>query len=379
MTHIIQPAGSVTLNRTSNVPQGSFLSGLESVRGIAALAVALFHSFHLIPVDGTRAFDLRLWDISDATQAMMRLLFIPFNGGAAVILFFVLSGFVLYLSLKSVFCLSIASAAKFSARRFLRIYPALAVNILAFAIVWILFDRQFPQFGMKPYDTVLLVQNLALRDYSVNGVTWTLLIELLAVPGILIAKLVDLKWPKYGLAICALSFFIIAVTPLNFKFEFVKFYYLFALGMLVAKAYLAGAKLSAHGHAWILSSSLAFLLCARIILGHYSKWTVLVEGVSSAGLIAAIVLLPTARINRALEARPLRFLGRVSFSFYLYHPLALGVIYNILSVIMYPWMIAHPILGSSLIGLTTVPIALPLAWIAFRLIERPSITVRRLF
>lgn len=82
------------------VPQRLFLTELESVRGLAALSVAIFHSAHIVPVDGKPFFFLKkFYQLDSGSEIVMRLLMTIFSGGAAVSMFFVLSGFVLMLSL----------------------------------------------------------------------------------------------------------------------------------------------------------------------------------------------------------------------------------------------------------------------------------------
>src|SRR5438874_7442953 len=119
--------------------RAEFHPRIESLRGIAALMVAVFHSIHLLPVDGIPHIYLRtISDVHGAQAITTRLLMVFFNGGAAVSLFFVMSGLVLALSLRRDQRPVSQLAPAFAARRFFRIYPTLAFNVLVYAAaMWI--------------------------------------------------------------------------------------------------------------------------------------------------------------------------------------------------------------------------------------------------
>ena len=103
------------------------------------------------------------------------------------------------------------------------------------------------------------------------------------------------------------------------------------------------------------------------------------EGFASAALIAALVFGPRLALHEVLERKLFRFFGRISYSYYLYHPLALGVFVPILTIITPPsWLQAHPFLGSAAIAITTVGATIPLAYISFVLTERPMIRLSHL-
>src|SRR5262245_27458566 len=85
-----------------------FITRLESLRGVAAMTVAIGHSFRVVQGDGVQAVAGTWIDRA-------------FNGNAAVTLFFVLSGYVLGLSLRNASSISVRSAGAFGVRRFFRI------------------------------------------------------------------------------------------------------------------------------------------------------------------------------------------------------------------------------------------------------------------
>src|SRR6266496_177159 len=100
-------------------PRGStpFITRLESLRGVAAMTVAIGHSFRVFHGDGAQAL---------ASTWIDRV----FNGNAAVTLFFVLSGYVLGLSLRNASAFSVRSMGAFGVRRFFRIYPVFLLSTL---------------------------------------------------------------------------------------------------------------------------------------------------------------------------------------------------------------------------------------------------------
>ena len=92
---------------------------LESVRGLAALSVALFHSAAIVPINGnTEIYRITLWHLDSAAITAMRLVMVVFSGGAPVSIFFVLSGFVLMLALMRDTRPPVALSIAFAARRF---------------------------------------------------------------------------------------------------------------------------------------------------------------------------------------------------------------------------------------------------------------------
>ena len=77
-----------------------FNKNLESLRGVAALMVALCHCLLVLSVDGIDNIWFAHFDELNGVQsAITRCLLVFLNGGAAVTVFFVLSGYVLGLSL----------------------------------------------------------------------------------------------------------------------------------------------------------------------------------------------------------------------------------------------------------------------------------------
>jgi peptidoglycan/LPS O-acetylase OafA/YrhL len=149
---------------------------LESLRGIAALAVVLFHVSHL-------------WTYFRFDNAMPPVWgslrdFLAGAGASSVTLFFVISGLVLRQSLDAkrdgslpVIC------GQFLIARAFRIYPLVVVVVLT----WVATARWLPFPEGAVYDWPTIVRNVALAEASIDWPTWSTRVEIAAIPFILIA------------------------------------------------------------------------------------------------------------------------------------------------------------------------------------------------
>ena len=103
-----------------------FDTRLESLRGIAAVAVVITHSLAIYRIDGCAAF----WALPfhEHTIKTFTLEFVTalFNAGSAVVLFFVLSGYVLTLSLQH----SSDSLIGYAVKRAFRLLPPMRASII---------------------------------------------------------------------------------------------------------------------------------------------------------------------------------------------------------------------------------------------------------
>jgi peptidoglycan/LPS O-acetylase OafA/YrhL len=104
----------------------------------------------------------------------------------------------------------------------------------------------------------------------------------------------------------------------------------------------------------------------------------LFEGFGATVLVTALALGPRLAVHTILETKALRFLGRISYSYFLYHPLMLAVFVPILILIASPaWLDIHPFLGSAVIAIVTVAVTVPLGYVSYLLIEKPMIRLGR--
>ncbi len=358
--------------------QREFIVALESLRGIAALSVALYHSFHLIPVLGVRVYEHRLWDVPSGQALLIRLIMVLFNGSAAVSLFFVLSGFVLALSLRRDKRALPVKGWAFLLRRFIRIYPSLAINILLIFVAIAVIGPYLPGLSLPQFSALQLRDNLLLQDFPINGATWSLMIELVAIPFIFFGFCFSERRGLKGLLALTLVA-IVAIFAKVFLFHLLvdEFVFMFFGGMVVAELWMEQTSLDWRTTIRMIAIAVPVLLFARSILGQGSKYSELVEGCAATVFVAAVVLGPRFALHDILETRTLRFLGRISYSFYLYHPLALYFAFA--AVATSDWMMSRPLIGSAAIALISIAITIPLGCASFSLTERPMIWLSRRF
>jgi peptidoglycan/LPS O-acetylase OafA/YrhL len=283
----------------------TFKPGLESLRGIAALTVAVHH--------GMSAF------VETATipQRLVREGLMPlFSPNPAVIIFFVLSGYVLGESLERN-----GDYIPFIIRRFFRIIPPFVLSVL-FAYVCLstvrLDDRTsanvtgfFHSLFWPEPSLAMLRENLVLISTRINGPTWSILPEILGsliLPFFVFAH--RLAGPRYRWQ----TFVAITALMLLSRGRFALFFY-FGYFLSIEVSRLVSRR-------WWLA-----LICA--IAGYTILWLYEYQQINSAaGLVtptaigAALLIgsLASSRdFARWLEVAPLRFLGRISYSFYLLH------------------------------------------------------------
>ncbi|MFA5041811.1 MAG: acyltransferase family protein, partial [Bdellovibrionales bacterium] len=169
-----------------NTPLGSkktsFDHRIESLRGLAALAVVVTHSSAVLQVDHSPAF----WQLSllkqSLSQQLLTLLVAFFSSGAAVILFFVLSGYVLTLSVcRQKSYESVRGLLSYAVRRLFRLIPPMWASIFLF---WLVLEvvrtpenmSSFTLWFTSVFSVNLsakdILENLFLIDFRANPVTW---------------------------------------------------------------------------------------------------------------------------------------------------------------------------------------------------------------
>ena len=335
------------------------LGYLEGLRGVAALAV-LGHHFMLAMYPG--AYDsnpirfhttgLESWWYGSPLNVLT-------NGNFCVTIFFVLSGMVLsrsYLQ-KNDFGIIISSAK----RRFLRLFiPVGFVIILSFIMLnldaykhmevakisgsdwWLAtswnVDDSFSTF--LAYFTYK-VMFLGLPDYDTS--MWTMSMELFGSFGVfaILAGVYFIKRRYIVYLVAMIIILALGYNDLKSAPSTLKFYYLaFVLGMMLNDFPDVNIKKQGPLVSYVLVPILFF---GGLLLGsfpslawsHYSWWEFVekqeilnrydvIHVIGSMLLVSAIVL--SSILQKILSIKPIIFLGTVSFSLYLLHPLVMSAL-----------------------------------------------------
>lgn len=341
---------------------------LDGLRGYAAMAVVTFHTL----LDRDPTLDQRivrppLQDVTSAYDAVTKLVFMLVSGETAVILFFVLSGLVLFESLRARHAGPTATALGFCVRRVFRLYPTffacLGAALGAFAITGAL-AQQAPHFW----------PNAALYDFSVLGASWTLQIEFLAVPFILVGFWAHRRFGAWGI-VGTYALFTLLLREPHLRMALIRydrFLSCFALGMLIP------TQVGATAARWLTARAWPFVLVALFLMRHVAGlhwWTMKPAQILAALLIALLYHHRAGALGRIFDRPVSQYFGRISYSLYLSNVSFLILTEHWTRDL--PWMKEHPLEWGLALAIPTVGASILTAHVIEFGLERPSIWLGR--
>ena len=378
-----------------------FIATLDGVRGVAIFWVMLFHFAALRDAAGDP------W--VEALRQVPLLNAVIRNGYLGVDLFFLISGFLLPLPwfIHARDGIAAPSARRFYARRFWRIVPAYYLQLaILFAVVLPLLLGA----GYWKRDLYVIIANvlahaaflhntspLTSASMSVNGALWTLAVE---AQYYLLLPLLAPLFVRRPVAATAAAFAVAALWQFAARHDFDSMVawqvalgahwgwpesnvrqllltqlpdYLghFALGMLLGRAWLAWReretgprreRMLLAGTALALAALLAYLGSGVAVWGEQT-W--ILSALCLGTLLFAAVAGRGPVVEALLAKGPLALLGRISYSAYLYHLLALVVL------IKFAGALAPGIVFPAFVAATVA-----LAWLSWRFVEQPLMGVR---
>ena len=357
-------------------PQRGHIVELDSLRGVAALFVVFDHFMHG-------------WVESSPPHFVQYIPYLPFltNGGAAVMMFFVLSGFVLSLPVLSG---KRQSYPIYAVRRVCRIYlPYLAALMIALVFCWRFhgldsYAPVFHNFWQTAPTIHLVVQHLLFLGrydvYAYNAPTWSLVHEMRISLIFPLLCLAAMRLRPWAACLLALAFPIAgrlvekysapwyeSGTSSLFWSETIGFCGVFLVGSLLARYRepLAG---------WLRSLPVVVRWILPVVaIGLYQYPTLLhvprplrnfAVGLGAAYFLI-LALVPDGWLSQLLRRAPLRFLGRISYSLYLTHaPILIVMSLAIWGKMPYVYLL-----------LPFLAIALAFAALFYRVVEQPSIAL----
>lgn len=356
---------------------------LDSIRGLAAFSVVLSHiPFFAFPMPYVMYKALVWLGIN--------------NGHKAVMLFFLLSGFVLslpFLKRKEI------NYVPYVIKRVLRIYiPFLFAIIFAMILSQMFWQEKVGIVGewdllWQTQISVKLVKEhvLFLGNYhtnAFNGVIWSLIHELrisLFFP-LIILLVKRFNW-KINLLICLLLSMIAGLNAIyQFEqsngynttyFKTIEYTVFFIFGSLMAKNKVTLIKMYREKHRsykWCLFLVSLFLYnFSEITIGKLyelsqievlsTQYGIITEyGIALGCCGIVICAMGSIKLEKVLLFRPLIFLGRISYSLYLFH----------LPIILVSIYLFHEVLPLWIISILAIVLSFILSTVAWLFIELPS-------
>jgi len=316
-----------------------FLPRLEALRGIAAVSVVAYH----VTAQFTDTY---------------------VTGMAPVVLFFVLSGFVLAGSLNNN-----PDPITFLRHRLFRLFPAAA------AVVGLLTTLHY-RFGYyvgyeASFDPVNVALNALMIRHDINGVMWSMTVECFATPLILFSV-----WAFHRAGPQPLIALSVVLFGLSFWGSYVHLLSHVA-NLAPLYAFVAGVLLQMHGKAIAdrlgskaflsiaIAAAILFLFCGT---RKQTAPVIALECLSSSVLVLLIAFRPSAHVFAALDLSSVRFYGRISYSFYLLHPIGISLAIRAFDASVLPTVFSIIVATTLAVGITT-----PIAWISWRFIEKPFV------
>jgi peptidoglycan/LPS O-acetylase OafA/YrhL len=348
----------------------SFYPELEALRGIAAFAVLGEHLFlrfqgpDLIRfLDGNGPWNERPGWVIDSIAATI------FPGAAAVSLFFVLSGFVLGETLKRSGQQSRYDV--FMVRRLFRILPALWASVLVAAVIW----NELAQ----PVGLVDVGRHLWLSETWLNSPLWSLRVEIVNS-----ALMPVMWWSCRRLNLTgqlAVLLGLLGLSAHSFGLNSIGYSCAFWLGLMIPGA---GRELIAR----LNRRSATLLFVSSVIAICLSRDLALLSGMHIGRLIAIfpsfyiisfLTHVPDSRLRSLMQSAPARCLGRISYSFYLFHYPALDLTsLGMVALAGAGYWEAHAVFGQVLLFVLALPTTVVMASLSWCFIERPGIRLGKM-
>jgi peptidoglycan/LPS O-acetylase OafA/YrhL len=315
-------------------------TALDGLRGYAALGVALGHSVLAITGLALWSTSLRDFPSMSGAEIFYRLLSLVAPSDAAVMLFFVLSGHVLWQSFARK-NLGAPAVPDYLVSRIFRLFPLIVVTSVLIGL-------------LKHAGFAAILRTAILWNVTLNGVLWSLQVEVIGSVVIVLVWLLARQSGARLLAALAVSLLILPLvrgTPLVFMPAFL-------LGALIGVVpdWLWRSRL-------LFAAGLALLIGTNIVIGHGGA-TRLPEMTGATLVVGCMGALPI----RALRTRLSRFLGEISYPFYLVHPI--GMIFGFHAV---AGLAGAPVLVRiAIFAVVSIGIAIPLAWLLHIAVETPA-------
>jgi peptidoglycan/LPS O-acetylase OafA/YrhL len=348
-------------------PRHAHVPELQSIRGVAALTVLLHHSSFLFSTGAT---------FHVVSETLI-------NAHAAVMIFFVLSGYVLVRSLRNK-AIDLKNCARFYTARLFRIYPALwAACALAVAYLMLVHfqvptqpaSSWYDQYFVAPPGVGDIVRNVTAINSLLVPPSWSVRTELLASAVIPVICVLS----RRGLGIVLLGLLgAIAIAASLGKYHLGAIWVYLPSFVVGAVAFQYQHRLGRlFGKAWVIALATGCLILFRRVnpgwrfeTDYHAIVPTFVESLAAAIIIVGVVARPVASLRNAVMIR----LGDISYSLYLTHFIVMSALAKVLSEFL-----INQDLRALLLMAGTVAVTWPLSTFLYAYVEKPGIWAGRAF
>lgn len=335
------------------------LDYLDSIRGIAAILVVFYHiKDAILKTGGVSAESIdNLFDYIDL-------------GRLGVVIFFITSGFVIPWSLKEG---RPNELKKFMLKRFFRLYPAYWFSIIFSTAIGTTLFAGITVLSFYQVAVNFTMVHKFLGIESVLGSYWTLHLELVFYLACMILFKLGLLHNSYNNCVLVVFFSFLAMLFGIIRYHWgLKLPIIFPLGLscmfygaVLRDAILNDSKNSRTN--CIILTGIYFILLyfsdTAYYQGGWGKWYLTHVVAFSIFFILTMVL----RLHNPVFV----FFGRVSYSLYLLHPIAIALIYLIIPDAYWSSVSLFTLLCM------VIPSATLLSWLSYKYIEIPFINVAK--
>ena len=354
---------------------------LDGLRGLLALIVCLNHSFMVVVIPTFASVWQQNPLIFHGIQSKIQQLFMLLgNGGAAVTLFFLLSGLVLGQSLSNV-QMNFKGIVGFLAKRIIRLYPVylLILFMTALYMKYGFTHETFP-FSSSWFNWWMNFQ-MTLKEFILNfffihayvgGVTWTLRVILIVSLIFPVFFLLNKKTTWWMDTLISALLVYLSFTLLNIEgFRDLRYLYMFYLGLMIPKFKTFFSGIPNWTATLVFPFAVLLLLGYRYLTNEYEGGVV--ESIVSFFIIGVAAYGSKVSVLNFLDTKVLKFFGRISYSLYLIH---FSVLY-LLGKLMFqnlpnlPYQNQYLLIHIILFVLSTL-IATGVSLLVYKFIELPS-------
>lgn len=359
---------------------------LDGLRGILALMVAFNHAYMVIAIPSFASiWRHNVFLFTDLQSKLQQISMLLGNGGLAVTVFFVLSGFVLGEAAKK-HDFTVGKAIAFYTRRLLRLYPVYLFLIVVSALyMWSGFTYEVYPAASKWFlwwmnfrmtFKELIYNTLFIHTY-LGGVTWTLRVIIIASFLFPFMYFIFRRVNRFINFVIVLLLLVGSFTILDIKnFNDLRFLYMFYFGLTLPQWKEFFISIKGSVIKWSIVPLVFIALYVRYISDVFQA--MVLETFIAWLILGVLAYNEKVGFLERLENKTFQFLGGISYSLYLVNFTVLYIFSKfVLENVSPSFLTRNYFLSHSLIFIITLGITILVSIGVHRFIEKPAQALSR--